>query len=105
MLHSTNNWVDRRAGAMRGAEIERGMFSYVSLENRVPCEHSLRRVRAQLDEALEWMRPDFERVYASGGHSSIASERPVRALVPQVLYSNRSERLLIEQLDYNLLFR
>jgi transposase len=96
MLHSTNNLVDRRAGAMRGADIEQsGMFSYVSLESRVPPEHPLRRVRVLLDEALESMRRDFERVYASGGRSSIAPERLVRALVLQVLYSIRSERLLV----------
>ena len=91
---------------MRGADIEQsGMFSYVSLESRVPPEHPLRRVGALLDEALESMHRDFERVYASGGRSSIAPERLVRALVLQVLYSIRSERLLVEQLDYNLLFR
>ena len=91
---------------MRGVDIEQsGMFSYVSLESRVPPEHPLRRVRALLDEALESMHRDFERVYASGGRSSIAPERLVRALVLQVLYSIRSERLLVEQLDYNLLFR
>jgi transposase len=106
MRHSTNNWVDRKAVAMRGADIEQsGMFSYVSLESRVPSGHPLRRVRALLDEALESMHRDFERVYASGGRSSIAPERLVRALVLQVLYSIRSERLLVEQLDYNLLFR
>jgi len=81
------------------------MFSYVSLESRVPQTHPLRQIRALLDEALGSMHRDFERVYASGGRSSIAPERLVRALVLQVLYSIRSERLLVEQLDYNLLFR
>ena len=91
---------------MRGADIEQsGLFSYVSLESRVPQEHPLRRIRALLDEALEGMHRDFERVYANSGRSSIAPERLVRALVLQVLYSIRSERLLVEQLDYNLLFR
>ncbi len=91
---------------MRGADIEQsGLFSYVSLESRVPQNHPLRRIRALLDEALESMHRDFERVYASGGRSSIAPERLVRALVLQVLYSIRSERMLVEQLDYNLLFR
>lgn|ERR1700693_793811 len=91
---------------MRGADIEQGgMFSYVSLESRVPQTHPLRQIRALLDEALGSMHRDFERVYASGGRSSIAPERLVRALVLQVLYSIRSERLLVEQLDYNLLFR
>jgi transposase len=91
---------------MRGADIDQsGLFSYVSLERRVPSKHPLRRIRALLDEALESMHRDFERVYATGGRSSIAPERLVRALVLQVLYSIRSERLLVEQLDYNLLFR
>jgi transposase len=91
---------------MRGADIEQGgLFSYVSLESRVPQQHPLRRIRALLDEALGSMQRDFERVYASGGRSSIPPERLVRALVLQVLYSIRSERLLVEQLDYNLLFR
>ncbi len=91
---------------MRGTDVEQGgMFSYVSLESRVPPTHPLRQVRALLDEALRGMHRDFERVYASGGRSSIAPERLVRALVLQVLYSIRSERLLVEQLDYNLLFR
>jgi len=100
------NEVDRRAVPMRGADIDQsGLFSYVSLERRVPSKHPLRRIRALLDEALEAMHRDFERVYATGGRSSIAPERLVRALVLQVLYSIRSERLLVEQLDYNLLFR
>jgi len=91
---------------MRGTDIEQsGMFSYVSLESRVPGQHPLRRIRALLDDALKAMHRDFERVYALGGRSSIAPERLVRALVLQVLYSIRSERLLVEQLDYNLLFR
>ena len=91
---------------MRGADVDQGgMFSYVSLEDRVPAKHPLRGIRALLDEGLDAMHRDFERVYASGGRSSIAPERLVRALVLQVLYSIRSERLLVEQLDYNLLFR
>ena len=91
---------------MRGADVDQsGMFSYVSLERRVPEKHPLRAIRVLLDEALRSMSRDFERVYAQNGRSSIAPERLVRALVLQVLYSIRSERLLVEQLDYNLLFR
>ena len=91
---------------MRGTDVDQGgLFSYVSMEQRVPATHPLRRVRALLDEALESMSRDFERVYADGGRESVAPERLVRALVLQVLYSIRSERLLCEQLDYNLLFR
>jgi transposase len=82
-----------------------GLFSYVSMEQRVPTTHPLRRVRALLDEALDSMSPAFDVVYAEGGRDSVAPERLVRALVLQVLYSIRSERLLVEQLDYNLLFR
>ena len=91
---------------MRGADVQQGgMFSYVSLEERVPAEHPLRAMRALLDDALASMSRDFDRVYAAGGRASIAPERLVRALTLQVLYSIRSERLLCEQLDYNLLFR
>jgi len=91
---------------MRGADVDQGgLFSYVSMEQRVPPTHPLRRVRALLDEALDSMSRDFDRVYAEGGRESVAPERLVRALVLQVLYSIRSERLLCEQLDYNLLFR
>lgn len=106
MRHSTLNAVKRWKHSMRGADVEQGgLFSYVSIEERVPRTHPLRRVRTLLDEALESMSRDFDRVYAEGGRESVAPERLVRALVLQVLYSIRSERLLCEQLDYNLLFR
>jgi transposase len=106
MRHSTRNAVKRWKRGMRGADVEQGgLFSYVSIEERVPRTHPLRRVRTLLDEALESMSGDFDRVYAEGGRESVAPERLVRALVLQVLYSIRSERLLCEQLDYNLLFR
>ena len=91
---------------MRGTDVDQaGLFSYVSMEQRVPLTHPLRRVRVLLDEALASMSRDFDRVYAHGGRDSVAPEKLVRALVLQVLYSIRSERLLCEQLDYNLLFR
>ncbi|HEV2701238.1 MAG TPA: IS5 family transposase [Steroidobacteraceae bacterium] len=91
---------------MRGTDVDQaGLFSYVSIEERIPQSHPLRRVRVLLDEALGSMSRDFDRVYAGGGRESVAPERLVRALVLQVLYSIRSERLLCEQLDYNLLFR
>jgi transposase len=106
MRQSTTQADERWALGMRGTDIDQGgLFSYVSMEERVPPGHPLRRVRALLDEALKSMSRDFERVYASGGRESVAPERLVRALVLQVLYSIRSERLLCEQLDYNLLFR
>lgn len=94
------------AEAMRGTDLQQGgMFSYVSLESRVPQAHPLRGIKELLDEALEGMSRDFERVYASEGRPSIPPERLVRASTLQILYSIRSERLLCEQLDYNLLFR
>jgi transposase len=91
---------------MRGDDVQQGgMFSYVSLEARVPSAHPLRGMKALLDEALSGMSRDFDRVYASEGRPSIPPERLIRASTLQVLYSIRSERLLCEQLDYNLLFR
>ena len=91
---------------MRGTDVQQGgLFSYVSLEDRIPTEHPLRGVRALLEEALASMSRDFDRVYSQGGRASIPPERLVRALTLQILYSIRSERLLCEQLEYNLLFR
>lgn len=92
--------------AMRGGDEQQdGMFSYIPLEKRVPQDHPLRPVRRLVDEALRAMHQDFEPLYANRGRRSIAPERLLRALLLQVFYSIRSERLLIEQLDYNLLFR
>jgi transposase len=81
------------------------MFSYVSLEERVPTDHPLRKVRRIVDEVLSGMSEEFDKVYAPTGRPSIAPERLFRAQLLQVFYSIRSERLLMEQLDYNLLFR
>jgi transposase len=91
---------------MRGDErIEDGMFSYVSLEQRVPSDHPLRAVRKLTDAVLRTLSPEFDRLYADSGRPSIAPEYILRALLLQVFYSVRSERLLVEQIDYNLLFR
>ena len=91
---------------MRGDDQHQdGMFSYVSLDARVPKTHPLRPMRAMVDEALASLDDRFESAYATLGRPSIAPERLLRALLLQVLYSIRSERLLVEQLDYNLLFR
>lgn len=91
---------------MRGIDDRQdGMFSYVSLEDRVPPSHPLRPVRTIVDEALAGMTAEFDAMYAIEGRPSIAPERLLRALLLQVLYSVRSERLLCEALDYNLLFR
>ena len=81
------------------------MFSYLTLERRVPADHPLRPIRAMVDRALEHMDPELGRLYADTGRRSIAPERLLRALLLQVLYSVRSERQLMEQLEYNLLFR
>lgn len=91
---------------MRGAdEQQEWMFSYISAEKRVPKDHPLRAIRTMVDVVLKDMSPLFESLYAKTGRPSIAPERLLRALLLQVLYSVRSERLLMEQLDYNLLFR
>jgi transposase len=91
---------------MRGDEGQQDvMFSYVKLERRVPAEHPLRAIRAMADMALRELDVHFAGIYARGGRPSIAPERLIRAQLLQVLYSVRSERQLMEQLDYNLLFR
>jgi transposase len=96
----------KEADVMRGTDLQQsGLFSYVSLESRVPQDHPLRGIKELLDEALRGMSRDFDRVYAAEGRPSIPPERLVRASTLQILYSIRSERLLCEQLDYNLLFR
>src|ERR1700736_2814576 len=92
---------------MRGNDdqLQSGMFSYVSLEERIRTGHPLRGVRKLADTVLAEMSRDFEGLYAKVGRPSIPPERLFRALLLQVFYSVRSERLLMEQLDYNLLFR
>jgi len=91
---------------MRGDEQKQdGMFSYVSLEERVPQDHPLRAVRQLTDKVLQSLSAEFDRLYAASGRPSIAPEYILRALLLQVFYSVRSERLLVEQIDYNLLFR
>jgi transposase len=91
---------------MRGIdEQQMGVFSYVSPEQRVPQDHPLRPIRIMADEALRELRHQFKKLYAKTGRPSIAPEKLLRALLLQVLYSVRSERMLMEQLDYNLLFR
>lgn len=91
---------------MRGSdESGEGLFSYVSCEARVPADHPLRAIRAIVDEALEVLSGEFERLYAKVGRPSVAPEKLLRALLLQAFYTIRSERQLMEQLDYNLLFR
>src|SRR5271163_1112043 len=91
---------------MRGADHQQsGMFSYISAERRVPKDHPLRAIRAMVDVALRNMGPQFEAMYAKVGRPSIAPEKLLRALLLQILYTVRSERMLMEQLEYNMLFR
>jgi len=91
---------------MRGKDEQQlDVFSYISPEQRVPQDHPLRSLRAITDEALQQLRSRFNRLYAKTGRPSIAPEKLLRALLLQALYSVRSERMLMEQLDYNLLFR
>jgi len=91
---------------MRGSEpLQEPMFSYISAEKRVPKEHPLRPLRRMVDEVLEGMSGDFDQMYSKMGRPSIPPEQLLRALLIQALYSVRSERMLMEQLDYNMLFR
>jgi transposase len=91
---------------MRGNDEQQGaVFSYVSAEQRIAADHPLRRIRAMTDGALKELSPELDRLYASGGRPSIAPEKLLRALLLQLLYTRRSERLLMEEMNYNLLFR
>jgi transposase len=91
---------------MRGDDHQQeGMFSYISPEKRVPADHPLRPIRKMVDEILKEMSPKFAKLYSEVGRPSIAPERLFRSLLLQIFYSVRSERMLIEQLQYNLLFR
>ena len=91
---------------MRGDEKQQsGMFSYVSMEERVPPDHPLRAIRRLVDQILVRMSKRFDKMYADNGRPSIPPERLLRALLLPTFYSIRSERMLMEQLDYNLLFR
>ena len=91
---------------MRGeAEEPEAIFSYITPSQRVPADHPLRAVRKVVDGALERMSPRFQRLYSRTGRPSIPPERLIRALLLQVLYTIRSERQLMEHLDFNILFR
>jgi transposase len=91
---------------MRGEDLQQqDLFSYGSLEERVPANHPLRPIRAMVDEALKSLDGRFEEIYGEDGRKSIPPERLLRALLLQMFYTIRSERMLMEQLEYNLLFR
>jgi transposase len=91
---------------MRGIDVDQGeLFSYISLDSRIPKDHPLRPIRKMVDVALREMSREFSAMYSHTGRPGIPPERLLRALLLQVLYSVRSERMLMEQMEYNLLFR
>ena len=91
---------------MRGSDERQGsMFSYVDMESRIPGNHPLRRILVMVDRALEAIGLRLDGMYASRGRPSIAPERLLRAQLIHMLYTVRSERLLVEQIRYHLLFR
>ncbi len=91
---------------MRGIDETSGsLVSYVDLEARIPARHSLRKIRQVVNDALASLDTDFEALYTGFDRPSIAPERLIRASLLQILFSIRSERQLMEQLQYNLLFR
>ncbi len=91
---------------MRGTDrTQSGMFSYVSPEARIPPDHPLRATREMTNRALSQLDRKFRKLYSGTGRPSVPPEQLLRALLLQVLYSIRSERMLMEQLEYNLLFR
>ena len=91
---------------MRGDDLQQSaMFSYLSPEERVPANHPLRAIRQLTDQVLQGLSKTFDGMYSQIGRRSIAPEKLLRALLLQILYTIRSERMLMEQLNYNLLFR
>jgi transposase len=91
---------------MRGQQERSGsLFSYVSIEERIPASHPLRRIRKLADQALDRLNPTFCELYAPEGRPSVPPEQLLLASLLQAFYGIRSERLLLEQLNYNLLFR
>jgi transposase len=98
--------ISEGSGPMRGDDQDTGgMFSYVSPETRVRLDHPLRPIRRMTDAALERLSRRFDRLYSDIGRPSIPPEKLLRALLLQMLYTIRSERLLMEELDYSVLFR
>ena len=91
---------------MRGTDETSGaLFSYVDLEERIPPRHPLRKIRQVVNDALASLDAEFEALYTDFGRPSIPPERLIRASLLQILFSVRSERQLMEQMDYNLMFR
>jgi transposase len=95
-----------REDRVRGeAEEPETIFSYITPSQRVPQDHPLRGIRRVVDAALERMSPRFQKLYSRTGRPSIPPEKLIRTLLLQVLYTIRSERQLIEHLNYNILYR
>lgn len=86
-------------------ETSRSLFSYVDLEERIPARHPLRKIRQVVNDAVASLDAEFEALYTDFGRPSIPPERLIRASLLQILFSVRSERQLMEQMQYNLLFR
>lgn len=91
---------------MRGADVfQESLFTTIQLESFVPADHPLRPIKALLDEAMKSLNWLFSSIYCDTGRESVPPERLIRAQLLQVLYSIRSERQLVEQINYNLLYR
>jgi transposase len=91
---------------MRSPDIQEvALYSYVSPEQRVPADHPLRPIREMVNGVLRTLSPEFDKIYSIYGRPSIPPERLLRCLLLQVLYTVRSERMMMEQLDYNVLYR
>ena len=91
---------------MRGDTKNQGqLFSYVSLESRIPSSHPIRKVRKIVDLAIEEIELAFDDMYSSVGRPSIPPEQLIRAMLLQIFFTIRSERQLVERLDYDLMFR
>src|SRR5450631_2961634 len=91
---------------MRSQDIQEvALYSYISPEQRVPADHPLRPIREMVNVVLRKISREFDKIYSLGGRPSIPPERLLRALLLQVLYTVRSERTMMEQLDYNVLYR
>jgi transposase len=91
---------------MRGDDQQQSeMFSYLTLEDRIPQDHPLRAIRKSVDEVLRAMAREFDGLYAKTGRPSVPPERLLRAVLLQIFYTVRSERMLMEQMNYNFLFR
>src|SRR6266700_6277802 len=101
---STEVWVYERT--MRGDDQKQAaMFSYITLSQRIAADHPARQIRVLVDRALERLDAELGKLYSETGRPSIAPERLLRATLLMILFSIRSERQLMEQMDYNLLFR